>query len=131
VITAVRGDWWEGPSDLGAPVPEPSWQDCHDALAAMDQDIRSSVAMLSDTGWQLAVSGGSGRYMIEIMASDHTEFWRPVLDDSPDEEALVAGGQRASYAKRHITDWDTMIDIAEHFFATEDRHPGFEWVVER
>lgn len=127
MITELRADWWEGVSDLGAPVPNPSWEDCERAIEVLDQRQRTSVFLISDDAGELSLAGGNGRCFLELATPDE-RFLSPLVSDDEGLEPLVAGGQRGDFPRRFVADSATALRVAEHFYVHEETCPDFDWV---
>jgi hypothetical protein len=127
MITTLVADWWEGVSELGQPIPEPTWEDCARAIAVMDQQRRTAVILSSDSAGDLSVAGGAGRYFIELTTPQEA-FLSVAFSADQGTESLVTGGQLGEFATRWLTDEATAVEIARHFFEHEEAHPGYQWM---
>jgi hypothetical protein len=107
---------------------EPGGVDIARALALLDQDRHTELALVDDGGGYLIVTGGRGCYHVYMGSIEHDD--RIVLQ-SPDggdgPAALFVGGRRVTYAAREVVDLGLAAAAVREFLRTGRPHPQLTW----
>jgi hypothetical protein len=121
-------DKWKGRRSEEIITDSPGWSDVQSAVAALDADQHTLVAV---EGWgksEMLIGGGAGKYIVSIATNPDRLFTLINADGQTTEYVrLKAGGQTANYPANEVVDFEKAIQAAGWFCEHNEPDPGLNW----
>jgi Immunity protein Imm1 len=130
VIELLAPQWPTGSSSRrDTIIGSPTQRDVEQALQHLDgKEFNDLYLNTADSLTYLGVCGGAGRYMVTL--TEHHERFAQLLntqDSSNTQEAIMCGGQRTRFPRRHLVDLQTALTAAVHYVDTAQAAPTLSW----
>jgi Immunity protein Imm1 len=113
-VDMMFADHWQGTSDDGVDVADPTWAVIENAIRGLNGKDRTLVMLSGDGAGHLAIGGGTdGQYLV-YGTVDNLSF-QVMVNQSEGAELvpLVAGGQEGEYPARWLTQLDQALMAAK------------------
>jgi Immunity protein Imm1 len=123
-------DFWEGPSDHGGNIADPSLFDVVMAIERLDGRHYTLVTLMGDGDAHLAVGGGAYGQYIVYATFDNVRFFTLMSRGQPDCKVLLCvGGQEGDYSKNIVVGLPAALAAGKCFAETGQIDSTLQWRV--
>jgi hypothetical protein len=121
-------DFWQGPSDRGDHIADPSLHDIVTAIEGLDGKCRTLAMLTGDGDAHLAVGGGANGQYVVYATFDNMRFFTLMAPGQPDSKVLLcAGGQEGDYSRNIVVDLPAALAAAKCFAETGEIDLALQW----
>jgi len=129
-VRHVYADQWQGGVDVGSGVVDPTWDQIHAGILALDSTSKSLVT-IADREWSdyflLVVGAWDGRVLVN--STRNSQIFFSLTDESRPAKirTLLIAGQQEEYEDNKLVPIAWAIEAAQHFYETGERKDTLSW----
>ncbi len=121
-------DFWQGPSDRGGHIADPSLHDIATAIERLDGKYHTLAMLKGDGDAHFAVGGGANGQYVVYATFDNVRFFTLMAPGRPDSKVLLCvGGQEGDYPQNMVADFPAALAAARSFAETGQLNSALHW----